>query len=46
VYHNDVFRQMKTDPKQGLKNLIRLTAALAVMGATSDLIKDLLLFVS
>lgn len=43
IYHNDVFVQMKTDPKKGLKNLIKLTASVALMGATSDVIKDLLL---
>lgn len=43
IYHNDVFMQMRTDPVKGLKNLIKLTASLALMGVTSDVIKDLLL---
>ncbi len=43
IYHNDVFMQMKTNPVKGLKNLIKLTASLALMGVTSDVIKDLLL---
>jgi hypothetical protein len=42
VYRNKVFIQMKTDPKLGMKNFLRLTASLMLMGATSDILKDLL----
>ena len=43
VYHNEVGRQMKTDPAKALGNLVRLTTALMLMGAASDEIKDFLL---
>jgi len=43
VYHNQVFRQIQTDPKAGLQNFIRLTSALMLTGMTADAIKDLLL---
>lgn len=43
VYHNDVFRQMGTDPKKGVTNLLKLTFSLAMAGASADALKDLLL---
>jgi hypothetical protein len=43
VYRNEVYNQMKTDPTQGLKNLINLTVLLMAMNATADVLKDLLL---
>jgi len=43
VYHNEVLRQIKTDPIKGMQNFIRLTAALTLMGVTADWIKDFLL---
>jgi len=43
AYHNEVFRNMKKDPIKSMQNLIALTSALAVMGVTSDWLKDLLL---
>jgi hypothetical protein len=45
VFHNEVFRKLD-NPKtrlEGLSNLVRLSMALALTGATSDLLKDLLL---
>jgi hypothetical protein len=43
VYRNEVYNEMKTDPTQGLKNLINLTILLMTMNATADVLKDLLL---
>jgi len=43
AYHNEVFRQMKTDPVKGMQNFIRLTAALTLMGVTADWLKDFIL---
>jgi hypothetical protein len=43
TYHNEVLRQMKTDPVQGAKNFVKLSATLVLMGATTDWIKDFLL---
>lgn len=43
VYHNEVFRNMKKDPVGSMKNLLKLTVALAVLGVTADTIKDMLL---
>jgi len=43
VYHNEVFRQIQKDPVKGFSNLLRLTFALMLMGASADALKDLLL---
>src|SRR3990167_2384394 len=43
VYRNEVFQTMKTNPVQGIKNLLYLTGALLVMNATADEIKDFIL---
>ncbi len=43
VFHNEVFMQMKTDPKKAFGNLVKLAAALAAMNAGADVIKDVLL---
>ena len=40
---NETFRQMKTDPKKGLTNLVRLSFFLMLSGATTDFVKDLIL---
>jgi len=43
VYHREVFEQMKTDPVKGIQNLIRLTLALAAIGAPVAWLKDFIL---
>lgn len=43
VYRNEAFSIMGTDPKRGIRNLLKLTFSLALMGATADTLKDLLL---
>lgn len=43
VWRREVFSQMKTNPIQATGNLFRMSLALMLMGATSDLIKDFLL---
>ena len=43
VYRNEVFSQIRTNPVQGIKNLLYLTGALVAMNATADEIKDLML---
>lgn len=43
AYHNEIFRNMKKNPAESIKNLIKLTTALAVLGVTADTIKDMLL---
>ena len=40
VYRREVFEQIKENPKDGLKNFMRLTGFLLVMNATADEIKD------
>ncbi len=46
VYRNDIFQKIGSGNQQetveGLSNLVRLTAALMIMGATADFLKDLL----
>jgi hypothetical protein len=43
VYHNEVGLMFKTNPAQAMKNLVRLTSALIVMGVGVDWLKDFLL---
>lgn len=43
VFRNEVYNEMKTDPVQGLKNMIRLATLLMLMNATADVIKDIML---
>ena len=43
VFHNKVFMEMKTNPKKALGNLIKLSAALAMMNGSADVIKNILL---
>jgi hypothetical protein len=43
VFHNEVFRQMKTNPKQAMGNLVRLASALMLTGMSADALKDFLL---
>jgi len=43
VYHNKIFMEMKNNPKKAMIDLVRFSMALAVMGASTDVIKDLLL---
>ena len=43
VFHNQVFMDMKTNPKKALGNLIKLSAALAMMNGSADVIKNILL---
>lgn len=43
LFHNDIFMQMKDNPKQALKNLVSLSTLLVAMGAGADTIKDVLL---
>ena len=40
IYRREVFQQMKTNKKDGLKNFLRLTTFLTVLNATADEIKD------
>lgn len=46
VYRNDVFKKINSgddeEVKEGLKNLLKLTASLAITGMTADAIKDVL----
>ena len=41
VYNNEVFR--KKDPKEKMKNFLKLSIALILMNATADTIKDMIL---
>ena len=43
VYRNEVYNQMKTDPIEGIRNMVKLTALLMALNATADVLKDLLL---
>ena len=44
VYRNEVFQQIQSGNKvQGIQNLVKLSAALLVMNATADEIKDFIL---
>ena len=43
VFRNEVFLKMKSNPREALGNLIRLSTMLMLANATADLIKDLLL---
>ena len=43
VYRNEVFRQMKTNPKKAIGNLVRLTFYTAMLGVGADSLKDLLM---
>jgi len=40
VYRNEVYNEMKTNPKQGMINFVKLTAALVALGVTADELKD------
>ena len=42
VFRREAINKMSTEPKEGLTNLIKLSTGLMVMGATSDVIKDLM----
>ncbi len=42
VYRREVIQQMKTDPKQGAKNLVRLSAYLMLFNATAQQLKNAL----
>jgi hypothetical protein len=42
VYRNEVFRTMRTDKVQGIKNMLRLSAWLVTMNATADVIKSIM----
>lgn len=42
-FRNETFKLMKTDPKQGIANLVKLTTAIMLMDASADELKDLLL---
>lgn len=43
VYRNEVFRQMKTNPKKAIGNLVRLTFYTAMLGVGADSLKDFLM---
>jgi hypothetical protein len=43
VYRREVFQQIKTNPKKGMKNLVRMAFILMLMNMSSDEIKDFLL---
>jgi len=43
VYRNKVWNEFKTDPKQAMKNMVGLSAALLVMGVTADELKNYLM---
>jgi hypothetical protein len=42
VYRNEVFRVMRTDKVQGVRNMLRLSALLVTMNATADVIKSIM----
>jgi len=43
IYRREVFQQIAKNPKRGIKNLIRLSAALVAMNWTADEIKAIIL---
>ena len=43
VYRNEVFRTMRTNKVQGMRNMVLLSMALVLMNATADELKDLVL---
>lgn len=43
VYRNEVFKQFKKNPKEGLENLIRLTFLVSMLGVGADTLKDFLM---
>lgn len=43
VYRNEVFRQIKTNPKKAIGNLVRLTFYTAMLGVGADSLKDFLM---
>lgn len=43
VFRNEIFLKMKSNPKEALGNLARLSTLLMLANATADLIKDLIL---
>lgn len=42
VYRNEIFRQMKTNKRQGISNMLRLSFFLLLLNGTADEIKDLI----
>ena len=43
VYRNEVFRQMKTNPKKAIGNFARLTFYITMLGVGADSLKDFLM---
>lgn len=43
IYRNEVFSQIRKDPVQGIKNLLRLTFFFTLLNAGADFLKDLIL---